>query len=646
MTFPELFTPGRIGNLEIPNRIIKSPQTTATANQDGTITQRTVNHYRRLGEGGTGLVLMEYSYIDDDASKSIHAQVGISRREHVPGLGWLVDEVHSTGAKVGIQLVHTGRQKFLGQGPMKSASDSSWDYVESQYGNKPVPMTLTEIEGVVEAFGKSAARAYNARFDIVEVHAGHGYLITNFLSPHTNFRTDEYGGSFENRSRLLIEVVDSIRRHVPRDFPLSIRVSVTDYEADGIPIDETVTLCRLLEDHGVDVIHASGGHHAQMEWEVSPWFMDRTPHRWGWELIREAVGIPIIGSGSVVSPEIAHDIIASGSADFVSLGRALLADPDWAKKAKSGRMLEITPCIRCNDGCLHRGINTGRSLGCSVNPNVAEEGRFPVQISERPKKVAVVGGGPAGLRSAATLHDRGHQVDIYESGQLGGLLVHASGSKVKQDLAALSRHLIHEAQRRGITVINEHANVETLLGAGYETVFLAVGAPEKTAEFDVDPVMKVLLPSEANEATVPAGDIVIIGGGLQGSETALRLAAIEGKHITLVEKCAQLVGGPNEVFTDVTGLPGRLALAEVESLTATEALAVTADGVTIRDCDGIERTLPADCVVLALGSQQFNDTFSEPLREAGVEVQIVGSAQRPGRVLDAIHSAYFLSRRS
>ncbi|MGW6172143.1 oxidoreductase [Arthrobacter sp. NPDC055138] len=643
MEFEHLFTPGRIGNLEIRNRVIKSPQTTATSNPDGTVTQRTVNHYRRLGEGGVGLVLMEYSYVDDDASKSIHGQVGISRREHIPGLGWLVDEVHSTGAKVGIQLVHTGRQKFLGQGSMKSASTSSWDYVESQYGNQPVPMTVPEIKGVVEAFGLAAARAHAARFDIVEVHAGHGYLITNFLSPHTNDRTDEYGGSFENRSRLLLEVVDSIRAHVPRSFPLSIRLSVTDYEEDGIPIGETVALSRLLQEHGVDVVHASGGHHALMEWEVSPWFMPRTPHRWGWEEIRKAVTIPIIASGSIVVPDVAEDILASGSADFVSLGRALLADPDWAKKAQDGRAMEIVPCIRCNDGCLHRGINTGRSVGCSVNPNVSEEGRFPINPAPASRKIAVAGGGPAGLRSAALLHDRGHDVTLFEPNELGGLLAHSLGSDIKQDLAGLTRHLIHEVRRRGITVIHRAATARELIEGGYATVFLATGAPDREADFPIDSAVPVIRPQAATESAKLDGHVVVIGGGLQGSETALRLAARAGTKVTVVERGPSLLGG-DEVFTDIAVLPQRLALAGVDVLTSTEAVAVTHAGVRVQTEGGAARTLWADVVVLATGRRQQDHSLSEALKEAGIEVQIVGSAAVPGRVFDAIHSAYFAAR--
>ncbi|MGW0027533.1 oxidoreductase [Rhodococcus sp. NPDC003383] len=642
MKFESLFTPGRIGTLEIPNRIVKSPQSTATSNPDGTVSQRTVNHYRRLGEGGIGLVMVEYSYVDDDASKAIHNQIGVSRREHVAGLGWLADEVHSTGARVGLQIAHGGRQKFLGTAPIKSASHSSWWDVEVQYGIVPTPMTLDEIDGIVVAFGESAARAHAARFDLVEVHAGHGYLITNFLSPHTNFRTDEYGGSFENRSRLLLRIVDSIRAAVPREFPLSIRLSVTDYEEDGIPIEETIRLCRLLEAHGVDVIHASGGHHAGMEWEVSPWYQIRAPHRWGWERIKPAVTIPVIASGSLVGPDIAADIIESGSADFVSLGRAMLADPDWARKTREGRVLEITPCIRCNDGCLDRGLNRGRSAGCSVNPNMAEEGRFPVEPSATPKRVAVVGGGPAGLRSAAILHDRGHEVTLYESGELGGMLTHALGSTVKQDLASLVAHLVHEVERRGVTVRRATAGASDLVGSGYDTVVLATGAPMREPDFPITGPLPVITAVDVRADTPSTGQVVVIGGGLQGCEAALRVAEAGDVKVILLERSESLLQG-NEVFTDVERLPLFLDGAAVDVRLGTRVTAIDADGVKVT-AGGAEEVITADTVVLALGRVASDDDLAIALRASGLDVHVVGSAREPGRVFDAIHTAFFTSR--
>ncbi|MGW1028004.1 oxidoreductase [Streptomyces sp. NPDC002577] len=645
MAFDSLFRPGNIGGLTLRNRVVKSPNTTATSNADGTVSRRTVNHYRRLGEGGTGLVMVEYTYVDDDASKSIHGQPGASNQNQVAGLGWLADEVRSTGAAIGLQLVHAGRQRFLGTSPMKSASSSSWNVAEMPFGVVPTPMTVDEIAGVVRSFGEAAARAYAARFDLVEIHAGHGYMITNFLSPHTNDRTDDYGGSFENRARILLEIVDSVRAHVPRSFPLSVRLSVSDYEPDGIVIDETVELCRLLEQHGVDVIHASGGHHAKQEWEASSWYMPRQPHRWGWEKIKPAVSIPVIASGSLVTPEIADDILSSGSADFVSLGRAMLADPEWTNKAREGRQLEIVPCIRCNDGCLERGLDQKRSVGCTVNPEVAEEGRFPLGTAPAVKRVAVAGGGPAGLRAAAALYDRGHSVVLFEPGELGGALNHARGSTVKQDLAGLREHLVHEVTRRGIEVRPVAADTASLKD-GFDEVVVATGAPQRTFDGPVADAALVVQPGDisARGEDLAGRRVVVVGGGFQGCESALRLAELPGTTVLVLERGEQLMRG-DEVKYDALVLPGRLAEAGVEVRTGCEVVAVEDKGVRVRGADDSEETVETDAVVLALGRKPSTGTLAAEIREAGVPVATIGSAAVPGRVYDALHTAYFTARR-
>jgi 2,4-dienoyl-CoA reductase-like NADH-dependent reductase (Old Yellow Enzyme family)/thioredoxin reductase len=633
MALHTLFRPGRIGSLELKNRVIKSPQTTALANQDGTVTQRLVNHYKRLAEGGPGLIIVEYSYVDDDASKSIHAQLGISRREHIPGLGWLVDEVHAAGARIGIQLEHCGRQKFLGTQPIKTASDVSWDYVESQYGERPQVLTEEEIHGVVTSFADAAERAWLARFDLVEVHAGHGYLLTNFLSPHTNKRTDRYGGSFENRARLTLEIVAAIRERVPRDFPLSVRLSVTDYEDDGIPIEETVQLAQLLQSAGVDVIHASGGHHALMEYEVSPWYMPRAVHRWGWEKIKPEVTIPVIGSGSLVSPQVAAEVLETG-ADFVSLGRAMLADPDWTRKAREGRLLDIVPCIRCNDGCLDRGLNAGRSTGCTVNPSMGEEYRFPVEPAAVRRRVAVAGGGPAGLRAAAVLADRGHEVTLYEPGELGGALVPATRSPYKQDLAALRDHLVHQVRSRPVEVVAEHADATTLADGGFDLVYVATGAVPRTL-----PGMQL-----ARDVTDPkdvVSPVVVVGGGMTGADTALWLADA-GHEVTLAE-AGEAILGNREVFTDAGALPKFLADKGVAILTGAEVTGLGDDGA--RTADG--RLIPAATVLVAIGHDS-DSGLASALREAAPDLEVVtlGGAARNGRVFDALHGAFFESRRA
>ena len=422
---------------------------------------------------------------------------------------------------------------------------------------------------------------------------------------------------------------------------MSIRLSVVDYEPDGITIEETVELAKLLEAHGVDVIHCSGGHHDLMEWEVSPWYMPRAPHRWGWEKIRDGISIPVIASGSLVSPEIAEEILASGSADFVSLGRAMLADPDWAVKAREGRRQEITPCIRCNDGCLNRGLNVGRSSGCSVNPMLNLERRISVEPVSEPRAVAVVGAGPAGLRSAALLHDRGHKVTVFEPNDLGGSLAFTRQWETKIDLRPLVDHLVHEVERRDIEVVAIAAGPDELVG--FDAIVVATGAPDRDLGLIVSPDAHVSTPKKVRPSEIE-GPVVVVGGGFQGCETALRIRRqLPHVTVTLVEEGSGLLSG-DEVFTDVMRLPKLLDEAGVVVRLNTRAEAVAASAVTVSTPVGAE-TIPAQLAILAGGRVPSTSTLADRARERGQEVVTIGSAQQPGRVFDAIHSAFFEGRR-
>lgn len=447
--FPHVFTPGRIGTLELKNRVMKAPQSSGMSNKDGTVSERLIRYYRNQASGGAGMIIVEYAYVDDIGAKSAHCHLGISQNEHIPGLTWLAENIKECGAAAGIQIEHCGRQKFLGTQPMCAPSAIPWPKLWDQYGLQAVPhvLTIEEIQDIVHAFGDAAWRAKVAGFDLVEIHGAHGYLLTNFFSPTTNHRTDLYGGTLENRMRIYIEIARDVRKKVGPDFPVTIRLSGTDYEPDGFPIEDTLVLAKALENEGIDAFHISGGDHHTMIHQTSPMAMDHGHNVWAAEAIKKVVSVPVIASGSINTPELAEEVIASGKGDFVGLGRPLWADPEWPKKAEADHPEDIRPCIRCNEGCLDRGNHLGKSINCTMNPTLGFEDALAIRPAQTPKKVAVVGGGPAGLKAADTLALRGHQVTLFEKRKLGGYLHEASYPEFKADIRDALRYLTTQVKK-------------------------------------------------------------------------------------------------------------------------------------------------------------------------------------------------------
>jgi 2,4-dienoyl-CoA reductase-like NADH-dependent reductase (Old Yellow Enzyme family) len=440
-SFPRLFEPGRIGSLALKNRIIKAPQHTGLANPDGSVTDRMLRYYRDVAQGGAAMIIVEYAWVDNDASQASPCQLGIARMEHIPGLSLIADTIRANGAVPAIQISHAGRQRFILQQP-KAASDVPWPEITAAGCPIPVPMTVDEIKEVVKAFGQAAKRAQTAGFDMVEIHACHGYLISNFFSPYSNKRTDWYGGPLENRMRLPLEVVKEIKAQVGPDYPVCVRLSGTDYEPGGHTIEDTIELSKRLEARGVAAIHMSGGNHHTTIHEVSPMGMSLAHNVWAAEAVKKVVKLPMIASGSINLPDLAESILAEGKGDFIGLGRPLWADPQWPLKAKEGRPEDIRPCIRCNDGCLARGDHVAKTVSCSVNVALCREEEFKITPAERPLRVAVVGGGPAGMEAARVCALKGHAVTLYEKRGLGGALLEASIPEFKSpDLKPLVAYL-------------------------------------------------------------------------------------------------------------------------------------------------------------------------------------------------------------
>jgi 2,4-dienoyl-CoA reductase-like NADH-dependent reductase (Old Yellow Enzyme family) len=617
--FPRLFAPGRIGTLELANRVIKSPLATGMAHVDGTVSERLLRHYASIAAGGASLVMVEYAYVDEIASKAAHGQLGISTDEHIAGLAHLVDVIHWNGAKAGCQIVHAGCQRPLGRGPIKAPSRFAGPSFSGTSDKLPDELTVDEIVEIVAAFGAAAWRAVRAGFDLVEIHGAHGYLITNFLSPHTNARDDAYGGEFDNRARFLVEVTEQVRASLPPAFPLTVRLNGSDYEPDGITVDEAVETARIAERAGVDAVHVSGGDHRTVAHMVAPQLLPHGQNVPAAAAVKRAIGVPVIVVGSLIAPDDAEQVLADGNADFVALGRALLADPEWPAKAASGRADEIRPCIRCNDGCLARTMLNFRAITCSVNPCVGLEGELPAGPAARSRRVAVVGGGVAGLEAARTAAERGHAVTLFERSRLGGQLAAAAERELKADLRSYLAWLIRTVERAEIEIAPREPTLPEL--TAFDAVVVATGSRPRALGEN---------PLEGSEG---ARRVVVVGGGGTGVEAAIQ-AAEDGARVTLVEMEPVLMA--NETFTDRTTFAERLRGVGVDVRTSSCALRVDTDGVSIAGPTGTE-TLAADSVIVAVGVEPRHELADE-LRGL-VETYVIGDALRPGRIHDAVHSA-------
>lgn len=635
--FPTLFSPCKIGNVTIKNRICKAPQTTGLSHMDGTVSSRLVRCYEDLARGEVGMVIVEYAYVDRKCSKSASNQLGICDDEYIVGLGWLADTLKNLDCVPCIQIEHCGRQRFLGP-PMKSASPNPWPLMYERYGRAAIPeeLTIDEIHQLVEDFGRAALRAKTAGFQVVEIHGAHGYLITNFLSPFTNQRRDWYGGSRENRFRFLEQVFKRCKEYVGEDFPIIVRLSGTDYEPGGMTIEDTVYYAQRLEALGCAAIDVSGGDHHQMIHQVTPMQLSRGHNVWAAEAVKKAVGIPVFATGSITQPDYAEEILASGKADFISMGRPLLADPYWAKKAMEGRPEDISPCIRCNEGCLDRGNHLGKSINCTMNPTLGFEDALAIRPAEVKRRVAVVGGGPAGLKAADTAALRGHQVTLFEKRALGGYLHEASFPEFKADIRDALKYLVTQVNKHGVEVVAKEAALEDL--AGFDAVIVATGCtPAGLPVPGADgPNVTLAVDALKPDGIRPKGNIVVIGGGLIGVETAVQFSLEPENRVTVIEMLPQIMNGCSDCDHIVYG--DMIREKQIQVFTFSRVTGITREGVAFEH-QGRKQLAMADHVFLATGMKPDRGLYEQLLAQ-GVRVYNVGDSQTPGKIYDAIHSGY------
>jgi 2,4-dienoyl-CoA reductase-like NADH-dependent reductase (Old Yellow Enzyme family)/thioredoxin reductase len=635
--FPKLFEPGRIGRLLLNNRLIKAPMVTGLATRDGCVTDRMIRYYREVSRGGISLVIVEHSHVDNKASKAIPCQLSSSHEEHKAGLSWLATTIKSNGPKACLQVGHAGRRKHLQMPPVKAPSRV--DSEESRKAGMPVPeeLTIEEIEEIVEAFGDAALRAKQTGFDMVEIVGSHGYLVTNFLSPLANRRTDGYGGHLKNRMRFLLEIVDNIFQKVGKDYPLSIRLSGSDYEEGGITIEETKKVAVALERAGVCTIHVSGGASDTRHMVCASMYGPMATHVWAAEEIKKVVNIPIIASGSITTPQLAETIMKQGKADFISLGRPLLADPYFPLKAQEGRPEDIRPCIRCLDGCVTRGHAKG-FINCTVNAALVKDEEFGGPTAGKPLKVAVIGGGPAGMEAARVAALRGHQVTLFEKRKMGGALIEASVPEFKADIRGLIIYLSEQIKKAGIKIVNIEATSKMVKDGQFDAVIVATGSTlsgQGVPGIDKPRVVGVL---DVFQGVKTGKSVAVIGGGRIGCDAALFLAE-QGKKVTLTTRGDDIARGMNH--SERLGYFERLSKQSVEIRTGVHLEEVTDSGIIVGDKAGAGSAIEVDHVVLALGLTPNRKLFDELSKASDLKVYAIGDCAEPRTIFDAVHEAYW-----
>jgi len=638
--YQKLFEPGLIGTLKLKNRIIMPPISTNLAGKDGTVTDELIFHYAARARGGVGLITVENVCADYPLARHGAAQPRIDDDTFIPDLRRLADAVHEAGALIAVELTHPGMNAELcftaGQTPVAPSA-------VPRLKDGLIPRALSRGE-VMEAVGKyveAARRAKTAGFDAVELQACHGLLINQFLSPLTNKRQDEYGGSRENRLRFMLEILDGIRVYLGPDFPVMVRLVAEDLLEGGLTLEDGQWFARRLEEAGAAAIHPDfglGGKEKRLE---------PMPYPQGWRVylaegIKKVVSIPVIAVGVIRAPRLAEEILEAGQADFVALGRALIADPEWPHKALAGAEKSIRKCIGCNECVVARHVEDA-PLRCALNPAVGKGEDFSrIGRAEVRKRVLVVGGGPAGMEAARVAAQRGHQVALYEQGDhLGGALNIASIPPGKEKLNWVMEYYSHELPRLGVELhLRKMVDAEMVWAWRPDVVIVATGSEPAIPDIPgVDrPNVIVAQMLLAQRMRFADERIAIIGGGMLGLETAEYLAA-QGNAVTVLKRYSTVSRLIEPLYRDY--LLRKLKEEDVEIITEVEAERITESGVVVRGRQGERRLIPADWVVTARGARAL-DKLAREIED--LHPVVIGDAVKPRKIIDAIREGFMAAR--
>lgn len=628
--FPILFSPFRIGSMEIRNRIVMPAMETHLCDKEGFVTKELISYYRERAKGGVGYITVENTSVDP-AGRINDGMMCIHEDRYIQGLTKLVDEVHKVGGKLVIQLNHAGKEAltyFTGQGVVAPSAIPS-----PLTRTMPLELSTKGVGDIIERFAQAAQRVLKSGADGLEIHMAHGYLVNQFLSPESNIRTDIYGGDTGGRARFAREIVEAIRARIPRDYPLICRISADEYTEKGLKLEEGKVIARILEAAGASAIHVSACNSTSAFYNIPCYYLEEGCFIHLAAGVKSVVKVPVITVGRVLRPAMAEKILQEGKADLVSMGRALIADPDLPRKAGEGRLEDIRPCISCNR-CIE-SVAEGKLI-CTVNPHIGKEWEREEMPRPRPKRVLVVGGGPAGLSAAATAGELGHKVWLWEKDtDLGGKYRYASMAPRKEDMKKFLEYLIRQAKKYAVKIeCDKEATVDAIRQFAPDAVILAYGSKDEFLDIPGAMNNNLFEIKEAfSKATKLGEKVAIIGGGPEGCELGDFLLS-KGKKVTIIEMRRML--GIGLVAHPRFHISVRLKNGGAQILTNTKVVEVGHGYVVVnRRGENSQRLEGFDCIVVSC-LHKPNESLVGPIKDVAKEVYLAGDAREGRTALEAV----------
>lgn len=651
--YPHLFQPYTIRNMTVKNRIVMMPMGSDLAGHNGQMSDEHIKYYEQRARGGVGLILVENICVTFPQGSNGATQLRIDHDCYIPRLYTLAEVCHRHGSCVGIQLNHAGASAMSSRTGMQPVSASN---IPSKDGGE-IPRKLTKVElfSIAQDYGVAAQRAVNAGFDLVEIHAGHSYLISQFLSPLMNDRTDEFGGSVENRARFCRLVIDEVRKAVGPKVPISLRLSVDELVEGGNTLEDCLEYLEYLSDE-VDLFNTSAGLNQSIQYQIDANYLKDGWRAYMAKAVRDKFNKPTIAMGNIRDPKIADDIIARGDADFIGLGRGLIADPDWCVKARYGDVADIRKCISCNIGCVGNRIGGNKPIRCSVNPDVVYGEQYKKTKVNKPCNVVVIGGGTAGLEAACTAAEVGCNVTLLEKEQeVGGLSVQISKIPAKTRLADFPNYLKHRAGKlEHLKIITgTEATVEKIRSYQPDLVINATGSipllpPIAGLHENLnDPQAKVysikdMIDNLNNYPEDLTGKkVAVVGGGAVGLDV-MEFFAPRGAEVTIIEMMGVIGNGLDA--SSASSMNECMNKHHVRKMVNTSLTKVNADSFEVKYGEK-EETLPFDYGFVCLGMKAYApiwDEIQQAFDGEDVEVLNIGDSVRARRIIDGVDAGRHL----